>query len=213
MSCIAEELTPYTLTVEYEDYTATAKVSWRKHFPTITMLQRNTKIEKSIYERFLLGRPRNSTTSSSSSSSLTTPQSSKHSPSDSVSSSNAVSHSMRDESFDSFRTIEQFDMKKSTQEKENEEANKLLIYEYVLNDDCNRSGIAKITMKDNTLMDLEFDIDATIEHPRVLKGNNGTHRWMAFKELVVPEKLSILVGDYVVVLGITNKRKSHIEDP
>jgi hypothetical protein len=56
-------------------------------------------------------------------------------------------------------------------------------------------------------------MDATIENSKVFKGNNGTHRWMAYNDLIVPNKLKIVVGDYVVVIGITAKSKSHIEDP
>lgn len=98
-------------------------------------------------------------------------------------------------------------------EKHIEEMNNILINKYVMNYNSNRSGITKIVMKDNNIMDSEFNMDETIGNPRIFKDNNGTHRWMAYKELLVPNRLKILVGDYVVVFGITNKRKIHMEDP
>jgi hypothetical protein len=218
VSCIPEALTPYTLTVENNDYTATAKENWRKHFPNIVMMQRNSKIDKSIYERFLIGKARHSTssasssTSSSSSNSLMTPKSTKGTASH-YSSPSTNNDSHRHDSFESFMSVNEPNKEKSKTEKNTEEMNNILINEYVMNDNSNRSGITKIVMKDNSVMDLEFNMDGTIENPRIFKGNNGTHRWMAYKELIVPNKLKILVGDYVVVLGITSKRKIHIEDP
>jgi hypothetical protein len=132
--CVPEELTPFTLTSEKWDYTAKAKESWKKYFPTITMIQRNTKIDKSIYERFLL--KRNSTSSSSSSNSLITPKSVRPSSSYSSSSSN-VNESLRDSSFESFLTMDQSSEEKSKQEKKDEEYNNLLLEEYVMNDNHN----------------------------------------------------------------------------
>jgi hypothetical protein len=82
-----------------------------------------------------------------------------------------------------------------------------------MNDSSNRSGFIKIKNIANSIMELEFNIDATIEIARVLKGNKGAHRWIAYKDVDIPNKLKISLGDYVVVLGIPTKNKVHIEDP
>jgi hypothetical protein len=50
-------------------------------------------------------------------------------------------------------------------------------------------------------------------HPREFKGACGTHRWKAYHDMVVPDKMNIKIGDYIVVKGITDKGKIHIVDP
>lgn len=60
------------------------------------------------------------------------------------------------------------------------ETNNPFIDEYVMNDNnSQRTGIAQIKLTDETVMKLEFNMEATIKVPRVFIGN-GTHRWIFY---------------------------------
>jgi hypothetical protein len=89
------------------------------------------------------------------------------------------------------------------------------VNEYTIsNKSSDRTGFALVTQANNLACEIDFDMTATILfHPREFKGAPGTHRWKAYQDMAVPDKLNIRIGDYVVVKGVTEKGKIHIIDP
>ena len=76
-----------------------------------------------------------------------------------------------------------------------------------------KTGLASIRKVDSNEVEVDFDMNATLLNPRVFKGVCGTHRWKAYQKMIVPGKVNINIGDYVVVKGVTDKGKIHIIDP
>ena len=88
------------------------------------------------------------------------------------------------------------------------------VYEYTIsNNSSDRTGYTIVKKSDNSELELEIDMTTTLLNPRIFKGACGTHRWKAYQDFNVPDKLYIQIGDSVVVKGITEKFKIHIIDP
>ena len=66
---------------------------------------------------------------------------------------------------------------------------------------------------DNSNMGLEFNLNLAISQPRELKGTRDTLKWKIFQDLFVLNNVNVKIGDYVVVIGISNKGEIHIADP
>lgn len=81
------------------------------------------------------------------------------------------------------------------------------------NKSSGRTGFAIIKKSDDSKLELEFDMTATLLNPRIFKGACGAHRWKAYQDSNVPDKLHIHIGDCVVVKGISNKFIIHIINP
>lgn len=212
-SGINDSQTPYVLSVVDGEYTVTAKDNWQKCFPTVVMLQRNVKVAKSILERFLIGNTRHSK-SSSSWTPLNTPTPATSSSSSYSKSSATTNDSYADESFESFMSATENTTGTGKMESLKDVIDDLVVSEYsILNDSSPRFGSAVLRNKDSTETQLEFDMDLTIRQPRQFKGVTGTHKWTAYQEFYILDKIDIKVGDNVVVIGISKKGKIHIADP
>ena len=212
-SGINEAQIPYIISEVNGEYTATAKDNWQKCFPTVVMLQRNVKVTKSILERFLIANTRHSKTSSSSTP-MQTPTPTTSSSSSYLKSSAKNNDTYPEYTFESFMSATDNDTEMIKVQSPINAIDNLAVNEYsILNDSSPRFGSAVLTKRDNTEMHLEFDMDSTIKQPRDFKGVKGTHKWTAYQELCIVDKIDIKVGDIVVVIGVSEKGKIYIVDP
>ena len=226
-ACVSDKYVPYVMTEKYGDYTVTAKENWRKYFPTVALLQRSKTVDKSILEKYLVASTRHLKSSTSTSSSLCTPTASAsysfsrapddNSHEDSIdyySSNNVVTNEKANpvNDMDSFESFMRVDTKAKEIPLNNTDNDAVCEYT-ISNNTSEKTGVVRIKKIDNSDYELEFDMTATLLYQREFKGAYGTHRWKAFQEFIVPDKLTIQTGDYVVVKGITNKKKIHIIDP
>lgn len=231
-ACVSEKYIPYVITEKNGDYAITAKENWQKHFPTVIILQRAKTIDKSILDKYLVASTRHLKSTSSSTSSLRTPtvstSSSSSSPwtrgdyfqEDKYSFESYKSGAALDNSeipMDEVNSFESF-MGENTMTNVNEVSvnavDNSAVYEYTTSNNMSEgTGLAVIKRIDNSELEFEFDMAATLLNPRVFKGACGTHRWKAYKEKIVQDKLDIKVGDYIIVKGITDSGKIHIADP
>lgn len=62
-------------------------------------------------------------------------------------------------------------------------------------------------------MEIKFDMDATISEKRKFHGVTGARKWKALQDLYIQNKIDVKIGDYIVVLGIHDRKKIHIADP
>ena len=198
--------TPYDIVDTRMEYTAILKINWRDVFPSIVTIQRIDRIPKSTYEKFLLS---NSIKSKKSVhvSHFTSPDSDR-------------SHRSCSASYSS--SIEDYDSYTKTNEKTITDARHLssstshlsaIVNEYVTDIfDANGCGYAMITEIDNTSHYISFNLHAIMKDDRTINGKAGTHQWKVFKEMDILGKLHVHEGNYVVVLGVRNK-KIHVEDP
>jgi hypothetical protein len=62
-------------------------------------------------------------------------------------------------------------------------------------------------------MEIEFNMDATISEKRKYHGVTGAHKWKALQDMYIQNKIDIKIGDYIVVIGIHDRKKIHIADP
>jgi hypothetical protein len=212
---ISDSFTPYTMTEDSGNYTAIAKVNWQIHFPTIVMLQRNSKVEKSLLERFLTKNV-SRLQGKSSRTPLLTPTHAEGTFASYYASAttNEDGDTFPDDTYESFSSKADDKTRMNRLEYGANEINNQSVREYtVQNDSTPRLGFAVILKTDNSNMELEFDMNLTISQPRQLKGSRGTHRWKVFQDLFVLDKIDIKIGDYVVVIGISNKGKIHVVDP
>lgn len=95
----------------------------------------------------------------------------------------------------------------------NNETNAANMKEYnldITNED--NVGTAMIIQSDLTVLEIDFNISLTVQVNRKFHGVAGTHEWKIYQPVDKEGVISLNVGDYVVVLGIT-KDKVHIQDP
>lgn len=204
--CFPPHMTPYEIVDTRMVYSAVLKKNWRDAFPTVVMMQRNDKIPKSSMDRFLLSNSKKKNNNMHASH-FTTPKSDRYN-----SSSSACNSS----------SIEDYDLYIETNDEiithaRHLSASKLQISavmnEYVIDmSTANECGYALLTEIDNSSHGITFNLHATMKGDRSFNGNVGSHRWKVFKEMNIVGKLHVSEGNYVVVLGIRNK-KIHVEDP
>ena len=204
--CFPPHMTPYEIVDTRMVYSAVLKNKWRDAFPTVVMMQRNDKIPKSSLDRFLLSNSKK-INNNMHASHFTTPNS------DRSNSSSCASGSLSIEDYNSYIQTNEEIITHARQLNASSSQLSAIMNEYIIDmSTANECGYALITEIDNSSHGITFNLHATMKDSRSFNGKVGSHQWKVFKEMNIIGKLHVSEGNYVVVLGIRNK-KIHVEDP